>query len=274
MQAPGSQPPEQPPQEAATKIGDNLPPVPPKLAGRIVRGEFVALHELLPECLADASEANRPAAKARAKKRILDLNTWLQCFALYVGVLGPAKPACIPQLMAYMVTIIRASQEFEGTAWAVYDDAYRRQAAAAGHWQWSEVNSSLYSMCFTGKARRTGRCERCLSVAHKSEECLLPGDEDPDVARRLKAIETAVVTLTQSGSAGAQRGLSMEVCRKYNWSECRFRACKYSHRCAVCRGTHPASQCAAKNSQTDQGTNSTQLGPVRRPATQRASPPY
>ena len=133
MPALGSQLSDQPLQEAATKIGDNLPPVPPKLAGRIIRGEFVALHELLPECLVDASEANRPATKARAKKRILDLNTWLQCFALYVGGLGPVKLAYIPQLMAYMVTIIRVSQEFEGTAWAVYDDAYRRQAAAAGH---------------------------------------------------------------------------------------------------------------------------------------------
>ena len=127
-------------------------------------------------------------------------------------------------------------------------------------------------MCFTVKARWRGWCERCLSVAHKSDECLLPGDEDPDVACRLKAIETAVMTLTQSGSAGVQHGLSMEVCRKYNWSECRFRACKYSHRCAVCRGTHPASQCAAKNSQIDQGTNSTPLGPVHHPAN-RGHPP-
>lgn len=34
--------------------------------------------------------------------------------------------------MAYMVNIIRASQEFEGATWAAYDAAFRRQAAATG----------------------------------------------------------------------------------------------------------------------------------------------
>ena len=35
------------------------------------------------------------------------------------------------QIMLYMVTIIRATQEFEGATWVVYDDAYRHQAVAA-----------------------------------------------------------------------------------------------------------------------------------------------
>ena len=163
------------------------------------------MHELLPEGLADPGDSSKPAAKARAKKRALELNTWLQCFALYVGVLGLERPDCVPQLMAYLVTIIRASQEFEGTAWAVYDDHFRRQAATEENWQWSGVNSSLYSMCFTGKAKRANRCDRCLSVAHKSEDCGLPGEDDPDMAKRLKTIESAVVALTQPGGAGTQR---------------------------------------------------------------------
>ena len=41
------------------------------------------------------------------------------------------------------------------------------------------------------------RLFRYRSVAHKSEECVLPGDDDPDVGKRLKTIETAVVALTQ-----------------------------------------------------------------------------
>lgn len=32
-----------------------------------------------------------------------------------------------------MVSIIRASQEYEGSAWAAYDTVFRRQAAATGH---------------------------------------------------------------------------------------------------------------------------------------------
>ncbi len=148
------------------------------------------LHELLTECLAESTDSAKPIPRSRAKKRLNDLNVWLQCLALYVGVLAPSKPALVPDLMAYMISIIRASQEFEGSAWTVYDDAYRRQAAAAGdQWQWSQVKPSLYTICFTGRAKRTERCERCLSTAHKTEDCTLPNEEDPDVARRLKAIE-------------------------------------------------------------------------------------
>lgn len=120
--------------------------------------------------------------RPKAKKRLDDLDVWLQCFALYVAVLAPTKPALVPNLMAYMISIIRASQEYEASAWVAYDDAYRRQAAAAGdQWQWSQANPSLYAVCFTGKAKRTGRCERCLSAAHKTEDCSLLNEDDPDI---------------------------------------------------------------------------------------------
>jgi len=90
-----------------------------------------------------------------------------------------------------LINTVKASQEFEGSTWAVYDAAYRRQAAATGHSKWSRVNPSLYSVYFTGKAKKTARCERCLSASHKSEDCSLPA-EDPDIRKRLKAIESAV----------------------------------------------------------------------------------
>ena len=152
---------------AGMKISDGLPPVPEKLVAKIRRGEFVELHELLPECLAESTDSTGPIPRAR--KRLND-----KCMATVFhplrGVLASSKPALVPDLMAYMISIIRASQEFEGSAWMVYDDAYRHQAAAAGdQWQWSQVNPSLYTICFTGKAKRTGRCERCLSAAHRQK---------------------------------------------------------------------------------------------------------
>ena len=233
--------------KAGTKISDGLPPVPEKLVAKIRRGEFVELHELLPECLAESTDSTGPIPRSRARKRLNDISVWLQCFALYVGVLASSKPALVPDLMAYMISIIRASQEFEGSAWTVYDDAYRCQAAAAGdQWQWSQVNPSLYTICFTGKAKRTGRCERCLSAAHKTEECSLPNEDDPDMAKRLKTIEAAVMALTQSSSSSMLQGQSGELCRKYNRGECTFHYCKYGHRCATCRGRHPAVECPSK----------------------------
>ena len=137
--------------KAGTKISDGLPPVPEKLVAKIRWREFVELHELLPECLAESANS---IPRSRARKKLNDIIVWLHCFALYVGVLASSKPALVPDLMAYMISIIKAKQEFEGSAWTVYDDAYRRQAATAGdQWQWSQVNPSLYTICFTGKAK-------------------------------------------------------------------------------------------------------------------------
>ena len=95
------------------------------------------------------------------------------------------SPQHIPELMAYMVSILRATLEYEGSAWTMYDAAYRRQAAATGHKEWSRVNPSLYTVCFTGKARKANRCDLCLSTAHKTDDCHLAADEDPDLVVRM-----------------------------------------------------------------------------------------
>ena len=67
------------------KITDGLPPVPQKLVAKICWGEFVELHELLPECLAESTDSTGPIPRSKARKRLSDINVWLQCFTLYVG---------------------------------------------------------------------------------------------------------------------------------------------------------------------------------------------
>ena len=71
------------------------------------------------------------------------MQSWLQCFAQYVSVLSSKFPEAVPQLMAYMVAIIKASIEFDEGAWIAYDTAYRRPAAATGYKAWLKLNPSL-----------------------------------------------------------------------------------------------------------------------------------
>ena len=59
------------------------------------------MHELLPEVWASQggdSEANKPGKRARSRKKVQDINVWLQCFALYVGVRASGTPKLISEL--------------------------------------------------------------------------------------------------------------------------------------------------------------------------------
>ena len=78
----------------------------------------------------------------------LDVFTWVQSFTIYVSVRAAHDPSLIPELMAYMYMIVRASQDFGGTSWVNYDTVFRRQAAATGVTAWSRVGTSLFCFFF------------------------------------------------------------------------------------------------------------------------------
>ena len=49
-------------------------------------------------------------------------------------------------MVAYMIHIIRTSQEYEGVSWFIYDEVYRRQAAVTKHVEWSRVDPSIFTV--------------------------------------------------------------------------------------------------------------------------------
>ena len=149
----------------------------------------------------------------RGRKQSQDILVWAQCFAMYLAMVSGRWPRPVPAMMAYMINIIKASQEYEGLAWFLYDEAYRRQAAATGHTEWSKVNPSIFMVCFTAKAKRGKRCEWCLSLTHDSSEYTRSEGESVR-AVRLTAMEEGVgVTMPSSGSRGPPVGYELsEVC--------------------------------------------------------------
>ena len=165
-------------------VGEGFLPVPAKLGGKITRWKFVEMVELLPEFWSPLT-AKEPAADptvrqgtVRRRRTVMDIATWIQCFATYVSVMSMVHPHAVPELLAYLIFILRASQDFGGVAWVTYDTAFRWQAFITGNHQWSKVNPSLYSICFSGVARTGTRCELCLSRSHPTFECTLVGDTD------------------------------------------------------------------------------------------------
>ena len=122
-------------------LGDGLPPIPAKIATRILNGEFLDVVDLLSKAWSPR-KGDKSAGKkgAKAKKQLEDIQVWLQCYAVYAGVMATKHPERVPELMSYMINIIRASQEFKNSAWIAHDAAYRRQAASTGHTNWSKIN--------------------------------------------------------------------------------------------------------------------------------------
>ena len=202
--------------------------------------------ELLPECWGVTGEGKSGPLHRRTRV-VADIFSWIQCFTSYVSVQGSQYPEAIPELMAYMAMIVRSSQHFKDLAWLWYDVGFRRQAALTKNRKWSQINTTLYSMCFTTSFRGgVSRCELCLGSMRSMADCALQGDPDPDMRDRVKAVDATLLALAsrqwrQAGDQPTQR--ANQVCRLFNLGRCNFAKCKYIYECLQCRGLHPVSRC-------------------------------
>jgi len=158
--------------------------------------------------------------------------TWLQCFPSYVSVRGSEKPDLIPELMAYMTTILCVSQDFIGLAMI-------HLVALSGNTRCSEINPTLYARYFTGATRSASRCDLCMATSHKTTECALLGHPPTDSQSRPHTMEPAVRQFPPSRPAWHPSG---EICHLWNWNSCTFHWCHYTHISTFCRGSHPCPQ--------------------------------
>ena len=221
-----------------TYVGDGLPPVPKRMVDRIHKGEYIETGDLLPEFWVAPREGEEATAQRlarnRGRRRTQDICVWSQCFAIYVAVMSTKWPQRVPEMMAYMIQIIRASQEYEGLWWFVYDEAYRRQAAATGHVEWSKINPSIFTVCFTSKAKKGQRCELCLSSSHSSRECTWAEGEG-DLQGRLVALESARVMAQPGSSRMVPSGYEWtDICKLFNEGRCTYMQYLQISSCLYC----------------------------------------
>ena len=139
--------------------------------------------DLLPKVKLSAAESEGKSIQMKPWC-VTNIFSWLQCFGTNVSVLGPVYPTAILEMMAYMNLIICCSQDYEGLAWVRYNMAFQWQEATSGNKRWSEVNSTLYATCFTGKSQDHQWCELCLAKSHRTEECLLQGHNETELTPR------------------------------------------------------------------------------------------
>ena len=219
--------------------------IPPKLVQKILKGEFVDMYELLPETWRAEEPRDSCCRSSRPKRGLVtDISLWTECYASLVAVLTTMHPDKAPHFMGYLRTIVRASRNFEGTAWASYDAAYHRQAANRHSLDWATIDPTIYNEAFTGRARPLPRCRYCLAETHEARDCQYAPREDPP---RVKYPRSAAWGTAPSQCQDRSSQRSIKLCELYNSAEgnrCTFKWCRFAHVCAKCRrGPHPASEC-------------------------------
>ena len=120
------------------------------------------------------------------------------------------QPKRIPDLLAYMATIAKASQKYWWPSWLVYDQNFR-QAAESGNCEWSKIDPNIYAQCFNGMAiSDEGWCRHCHSIEHAAENCPTRQRVDKGVRKRgwsLPAPPAKHMPTTTTNEA---------ICRKFN----------------------------------------------------------
>ena len=160
------------PDHPPLSIGAGLPPVPHKMVARIQRGEFVDMVELLPDrlgCSFGSTPEDKTTAKSK-KQSVTNILEWIKCFGIYMAVIAKSQPDRIPDLLGYQSLIIEAHLEYGGDGWIGYDKRFRLNAAANSLTTWAQVDTTLWHLGFTGKAK-TDRCKYCFSLTHPSDNC-------------------------------------------------------------------------------------------------------
>ena len=236
-------------QEASARdrvtIGPGLPTIPRKLLDKMHRWEYIDLAELLPQT--SAHDAATPEVDPHRfvlfpgcefikpkKHRIESISEWVKAFAIYTAAMGNKFVEAIPEMLAYLLVIVNASEQYDGMYWRTYDTHFRVNAAATGNRQWARLDIDLYTRFFTGRAKAVASCSICDATAHSADRCPLKP--------RVKA---GKLPAGAPAASPRKRKWPGDVCFGYNATgDCTYKAaCKYRHTCGTCGGKHPAKSC-------------------------------
>ena len=252
-------------QSKLVTVGAGLPSLPKKMVDRIISGQYVDFAELPPargrvRPLPNAEDGHimviRAEDLAGSRKLIPDLATWIQCFSVYMAVASEHDPGQTKSLLAYLSTIAKASAKYSWPSWVVYDQNFRQEAADSGLKDWSKVEPSIYTQCFTNAVLSSENwCKVCQSIDHGSDVCpmrSLNSGTTPGPTSRKRPLEPSQ---SAPRKRPAPHSLS-QICKRFNQynGDCRFGdQCIYQHKCDSCgKLGHARNQCPVQKKETPQ----------------------
>ena len=144
--------------------------------------------------------------KSRRASSVQDIFTWLQCYGLFVSLLEPQHPSRISKLMAYQVTIVQASQDYEGLAWEHHDSPVSCDSVG-------NQPNPVYPL-HHGVSLDIVKVQTLLHriLGQSSKQCSMTSGSGPSAAPP-----------HQGGPVRAPLG---QVCRLWNDNRCTFKHCR------------------------------------------------
>ena len=144
-------------------IRNGLPSIPKKLFTKIMNWEFVDLSELHPS--SNPTEAILPFGLPSAgfslfpgcnvvqhwKHRIANTRNRDLTFVAFAAAIILQHPSASLKLLAYMTTILKASQQYEGFTWRACNTHYRMKVAASRNRQWSQLDTDQFTGSLLGE---------------------------------------------------------------------------------------------------------------------------
>ena len=145
------------PSKASSQIhlGMGLPSIAKRIVDKIVANEYIDFADLppgatkgktkhLPQSLEGQIVVVQVADLFQQRRLIPDFATWAQCFAIFTAVISSREPNRVPDLMAYLSIIAKASLKYKWPSWVVYDQNFRQDAADQQNKIWARVDPVLY----------------------------------------------------------------------------------------------------------------------------------
>ena len=103
---------------------------------------------------------------------ITGLDTWLEAWSIYAGVLVSYKPELAPDLFRYQNFITQQSRRFKAYAWLQYDAQFRLKLASNPSIKWSDSDTELIATWLSADAaREKPACFACGNPEHLASDC-------------------------------------------------------------------------------------------------------
>ena len=233
-------------------ISPAFPPIPAKLAAKILSGAYVEMRELLPDNIMLRRQleiqdefAPSPSQPKPPLREVQSITSWVCCMVTYLAVLAKAGRVTADHL-AYVRLVVSEAAKYKGDGWRAYDATFRQNVAAqAPGMHWSRLDAGLHAVSFQSMrpvaSTTAAGCSLCWEPDHATQDC---------------ALQTAVnarqrtASKLRSRSPGPGKPPYPTVCYSWNSGACvRFpNSCKFEHICSKCarggaRRPHKAVDC-------------------------------